>query len=62
MGRSQSHVDFAGMTARPEPDMPLDLKKEQFLSVDDIQHATLPRSQIGVVTSSYDKTIGKSYY
>ena len=55
----QSHVDFVPNTARPQPTMPVDLSKEDFLSVDDVQTSPLPRGQIGVVMSSYDKTIGK---
>ncbi len=57
---SVSHVDFVPNTARPQPTMPADLSKEEFLSMDDVQTSTLPRSQIGVVMASYDKTIGKS--
>ena len=60
--RSQSHVDFVPTTAKPEPAMPPDLKQETYDSVDDIQTATLPRSQITVVLSSYDKTIGETTY
>ena len=57
--RSQSHVEFVPSTAKPEPAMPPDRKHETYHSIDDIQTATLPRSQIAVVLSSYDKTIGK---
>ncbi len=59
-GMSVSHVDFVPNTARPQPTMPADLSKEEFLSMDDVQTSTLPRSQIGVVMASYDKTIGRS--
>ena len=57
-----SHVDFVPNTAQPQPTMPVDLSKEEFLSVDDIQTSTLPRSQIGVVMTAYDKTIGMCIY
>ena len=57
--RGDSRVGFAPNTARPQPTMPIDLSKEEFLSMDDIQTSPLPRSQVGVVISSYDKTIGK---
>ena len=59
-GMSVSHVDFVPNTARPQPTMPSDLSKEEFLSMDDVQTSTLPRSQIGVVMASYDKTIGET--
>lgn len=57
--RGPSRVDFVPNTARPQPTMPMDLSKEEFLSVDDVQTSPLPKGQIGVVMSSYDKTIGK---
>ena len=53
-----SRVDFVPNTARPQPTMPIDLSKENFLSVDDVQMSPLPKSQISVVIASYDKTIG----
>ena len=56
-----SRVDFVPNTAQPQPTTPQDLSKEEFLSMDDIQTSTLPRSQIGVVMTSYDKAIGKYF-
>ena len=60
-GPNMSHVDFVPNTAHPQPTTPLDFSKEEFLSMDDIQTSTLPRSQIGVVMTSYDKSIGKYF-
>ena len=57
--RLNSKVDFVKNTAHPQPDMPVDLMKEEFLSMDDVQTSPLPKGQISVVMSSYDKTIGK---
>ena len=59
MSGASSKVDFLPNTARPQPTMPPDLSKEEFLSRDDVQTAPLPRGQIGAVMTSYDKTIGK---
>ena len=58
MSCTSSKVDFVPNTARPQPSMPADLSKEEFLSRDDVQATPLPRGQVGVVMTSYDKTIG----
>lgn len=44
-----------------EPQMPVppDLSKTDFRSVADVQTSAMPKSQLSVVLSSYDKTIGK---
>ena len=59
LGGSPGHVDFVPTTAKPQPNMPPDISNELFLSMDDVQTSPLPRSQISVVMTSYDKTIGQ---
>ena len=44
---------------KPPTDVPLDLTKETFDSVEDVQTFTLQPSQLAVVIASYDKTIGR---
>ena len=39
--------------------MPVDLTKESFDAVEDVQTFTLQPSQLAVVIASYDKTIGR---
>ena len=39
--------------------MPVDLTKESFDAVEDVQIFTLQPSQLAVVIASYDKTIGR---
>ena len=39
--------------------MPVDLTKESFDAVEDVQTFTLQASQLAVVVASYDKTIGR---
>ena len=39
--------------------MPVDLTKESFDAVEDVQTFTLQASQLAVVIASYDKTIGR---
>ncbi|XP_074644089.1 cilia- and flagella-associated protein 54-like [Tubulanus polymorphus] len=56
--REVSKVDFAvPVTAQPQLTMPPDLKVEDFMKMDDVQNAPLPKTQIGVVVASYIKTI-----
>ena len=55
---TSSKVGFLPNTAHPHPTMPVDLSKETFLSMDDVQTSALPKGQVSVVMNSYDKTIG----
>ena len=57
--RGPSHVGFFDTDDEPQMPVPPDLSKTDFKSVMDVQTAALPKSQIAVVVSSYDKTIGK---
>ncbi|KAK7503699.1 hypothetical protein BaRGS_00005238, partial [Batillaria attramentaria] len=57
MSRQPTKVDFVPNTARPQPTTPPDLKQEEFLSMDDVQTSPIPRSQLGHVVVSYEKTI-----
>ena len=58
LGGGPAQVDFAPNTAKPQPNMPSDISKDLFLSMDDVQTSPLPRSQMSVIMTSYDKTIG----
>lgn len=58
LGKRVSKVDFMATTAEPMPDMPIDLMKENFQSINDVQTSSLPKGQVSIVMSSYDKTIG----
>ena len=58
LSRVPSRVDFVPNTARPQPTMPPDISGEEYLDPSDVQLAPIPRSQIGTVISSYEKTIG----
>lgn len=44
---------------KPPTDVPVDLTKELFDAVEDVQTFTLQPSQLAVVIASYNKTIGK---
>ncbi|KAK7102964.1 hypothetical protein V1264_021114 [Littorina saxatilis] len=57
MSRRPTKVDFKSNTARPQPTAPPDLSREEFLSMDDVQTSPIPRSQLGHVIVSYEKTI-----
>ncbi|XP_046336681.2 cilia- and flagella-associated protein 54-like isoform X2 [Haliotis rufescens] len=57
LSKSPSKVEFMPNTAHPQPTMAPDLSQEDFLSVSDIQTSPVPRSQLGTVISSYEKTI-----
>lgn len=59
LSRQPTKVDFVPNTARPQPTAPPDLALEEFLSMDDVQTSPIPRSQLGHVIISYDKTIGQ---
>ena len=62
LSQGGSRVDFVPTPARPQPTMPIDLQGEEFMSMDDIQTSPLPRSQLGIVMTSYDKSIGEHTY
>ncbi|XP_052282343.1 cilia- and flagella-associated protein 54-like isoform X6 [Dreissena polymorpha] len=57
LSRVPSRVDFVPNTARPQPTMPPDISREEYLDPSDVQTAPIPRSQIGTVVASYEKTI-----
>ncbi|XP_069141650.1 cilia- and flagella-associated protein 54-like isoform X4 [Argopecten irradians] len=57
LSRQVSKVEFTPNTARPQPTMPLDISHEEYLHIDDVQTSCMPRSQLGTVISSYEKTI-----
>lgn len=57
--RGSSRVGFLPSQVKPPTDVPLDLTKETFDSVEDVQTFTLQPSQLAVVIASYDKTIGR---
>lgn len=58
LSRQPSRVDFIPNTARPQPTMPPDISREEYHDPSDVQTAPIPRSQIGTVIASYEKTIG----
>eukprot|EP00058_Branchiostoma_floridae_P024582 XP_002610072.1 hypothetical protein BRAFLDRAFT_125670 [Branchiostoma floridae] len=55
--RSPSRVGFRPSDSRPQLPVPQDLMDEEFQTTMEVQSPVLPRSQLGVVISSYDKTI-----
>ena len=55
-------MGFAPNTAHPHPTTPVDISKDEFLSMDDVQTSALPKGQVSVVMNSYDKTIGRPIY
>ncbi|KAK3102398.1 hypothetical protein FSP39_011137 [Pinctada imbricata] len=57
LSRHESRVEFVPTTARPQPTMPPDLSKEDYHGMDDVLTTCMPRSQLGTVLSSYEKTI-----
>ena len=59
MQRGSSRVGFLPSQAKPPTDVPVDLTKELFDAVEDVQTFTLQPSQLAVVIASYDKTIGR---
>ena len=60
MRRGSSRVGFLPSQVKPPTDVPVDLTKESFDAVEDVQTFTLQASQLAVVVASYDKTIGKT--
>ena len=57
--RGSSRVGFLPSQVKPPTDVPVDLTKELFDAVEDVQTFTLQPSQLAVVIASYDKTIGR---
>ena len=57
--RGSSRVGFLPSQVKPPTDVPVDLTKESFDAVEDVQTFTLQASQLAVVIASYDKTIGR---
>lgn len=55
--RGSSRVGFLPSQVKPPTDVPVDLTKESFDAVEDVQTFTLQPSQLAVVVASYDKTI-----
>ena len=58
ISRQPSRVDFTPNTAQPQPTMPPDVSREEYLDPSDVLIAPIPRSQLGTVIASYEKTIG----
>ncbi|GFO44544.1 hypothetical protein PoB_007104900 [Plakobranchus ocellatus] len=56
-GREVTHVDFQLAAGHPQPTMPPNQMTSDFLNVSDVQVTPIPRSQLGTVISSYEKTI-----
>ncbi|XP_071817646.1 cilia- and flagella-associated protein 54-like isoform X3 [Apostichopus japonicus] len=54
---THSHVGFSETDDNPQMPTPPDLTKAEFRTIQEIQTPALPKSQLGVVLSSYDKTI-----
>ncbi|XP_068714673.1 cilia- and flagella-associated protein 54-like isoform X3 [Montipora foliosa] len=57
VARGSSRVGFLPRQAKPPTDVPLDLSKEAFGTINDVQTFTLQPSQLAVVVASYDKTV-----
>lgn len=55
----QSRVGFSETDDKPQIPVPPDLMRSEFKSMSEVETAALPTSQLAVVVSSYDKTIGK---
>ncbi|KAK3792964.1 hypothetical protein RRG08_060658 [Elysia crispata] len=56
-GREVTHVDFQLAAGHPQSTMPPNKMTSDFLSISDVQVTPIPRSQLGTVISSYEKTI-----
>ncbi|KAK3608116.1 hypothetical protein CHS0354_004771 [Potamilus streckersoni] len=57
LSRQPSRVEFIPNTGRPQPTMPPDISQEQYFDPSDVVTTSIPKSQIGIVLSSYEKTI-----
>jgi len=58
LSRQVSRVDFIPTTARPQPTMPPDISRDEYLNIYDVQTSAMPKSQLGTVLAAYEKTIG----
>ena len=58
LSRQVSRVEFIPTTAKPQPTMPPDISRDEFCDMNDVLTTCMPRSQLGTVISSYEKTIG----
>lgn len=58
LSRQVSRVEFIPTTAKPQPTMPPDISRDEFQDMNDVLTTCMPRSQLGTVISSYEKTIG----
>lgn len=56
---TQSRVGFSETDDNPQMPTPPDLTKAEFKTTLEVQTPALPKSQLGVVISSFDKTIGE---
>ncbi|XP_070557871.1 cilia- and flagella-associated protein 54-like [Ptychodera flava] len=54
---THSHVEFAESDGNPQGPVPSDMMQDEFKTIADVQSSSLPKSQLGVVIESYDKTI-----
>ncbi|XP_071809881.1 cilia- and flagella-associated protein 54-like isoform X2 [Asterias amurensis] len=52
-----SRVGFSETDGQPQMTVPPDLSKAEFKIMSEVQTSALPKSQLGVVITSYDKTI-----
>ncbi|XP_078309887.1 cilia- and flagella-associated protein 54-like isoform X6 [Crassostrea virginica] len=57
LSRQVSRVEFIPTTAKPQPTMPPDISRDEFCDMNDVLTTCMPRSQLGTVISSYEKTI-----
>nr|XP_034306398.1 cilia- and flagella-associated protein 54 isoform X5 [Crassostrea gigas] len=57
LSRQVSRVEFIPTTAKPQPTMPPDISRDEFQDMNDVLTTCMPRSQLGTVISSYEKTI-----
>nr|XP_022298604.1 cilia- and flagella-associated protein 54-like isoform X3 [Crassostrea virginica] len=57
LSRQVSRVEFIPTTAKPQPTMPPDISRDEFFDMNDVLTTCMPRSQLGTVISSYEKTI-----
>ena len=54
-----SRVGFYETDDQPQLTVPPDLSRAEFKTMAEVQTSALPKSQLGVVIASYDKTIGR---
>lgn len=58
---SHGRVGFSAGALQAHQSVPPDLSEEEFLSVSSIENKPIPSTQLSVVITSYDKTIGKTF-